>query len=372
MEFFIHLTILFFSSGILAWWGLKAIDHLWRKYGLTDLPHLYKNEVGRAPAPYSIWIILTFILVIFSPYISWMFAFSEVLEKKLIIIVTLTAIIGVISFVDDLDTIRKSYIKVPPIFRLALQILVGLIIGITSIKITYISWIFGDTIRLDEHFFELALFSEIYRIYYIPLVLTVFWYVLVFNSLNFSDGIPGLTGSFSLVSFIIMWGLAIKLLLLDKDPLIRENSAFLLTLLAVIIPTTFLMTRVDIKRLGLIWDSGTMVLAFLIATSAIIAWGKIATAMSVLGIYLIDALYVIGIRLMKGKNPMKWDRTHHLHFRLLELGLTHTFIRILICGLAFLCGMSALFLDAKGKIFLLIFITLVTLGLTKVLSKVKK
>lgn len=31
-------------------------------------------------------------------------------------------------------------------------------------------------------------------IYYIPLFITIFWYVLVFNSVNFSDGVPGLTG----------------------------------------------------------------------------------------------------------------------------------------------------------------------------------
>ncbi len=102
-----------------------------------------------------------------------------------------------------------------------------------------------------------------------------------------------------------MAGLALKLYIVDDNPVIQENSIFLLTLMAVIIPATFFMTRHDTRRTGLIGDTGTMILAFIIATSAIIVGGKIATAMSVLGIYLIDALYVIGIRLMKGKNPMK-------------------------------------------------------------------
>jgi UDP-N-acetylmuramyl pentapeptide phosphotransferase/UDP-N-acetylglucosamine-1-phosphate transferase len=52
-------------------------------------------------------------------------------------------------------------------------------------------------------------------------------------------------------------------------------------------------------------DSGTIMLAFLIATLAIIAGGKIATAMSVLGIYLIDFVYVITARILGGQNPMK-------------------------------------------------------------------
>lgn len=74
-----------------------------------------------------------------------------------------------------------------------MQIGVGLIIGITSIKINYISNLFGGILRLDEFFFQFELYGKLFTIYYIPLIITVFWYVLVFNSINFSDGIPGLT-----------------------------------------------------------------------------------------------------------------------------------------------------------------------------------
>ena len=163
-------------------------------------------------------------------------------------IVGLTALIGLVSFLDDLDTIKQSRFHVPPMVRLGLQILVGIVIGITSIKITYISGIFGDIMRLDEHYIQLSVLGNLYNIYYIPLLITVCWYVLVFNSVNFSDGIPGLTGSFSLVSFIIMAGLALKLYLVDQNYYVQENSKFLLTLMAIVIPTTFLMTRLDTKR----------------------------------------------------------------------------------------------------------------------------
>ena len=52
-------------------------------------------------------------------------------------------------------------------------------------------------------------------------------------------------------------------------------------------------------------DSGTIMLAFLLATLAIIGGGKIATALSVLGIYVIDFVYVVTTRILAGKNPMK-------------------------------------------------------------------
>ena len=77
--------------------------------------------------------------------------------------------------------------------RLIMQIGVGLVIGVTSIKISYISNIFGGITPLNDYFFQFSLGENLLMIYYIPLLLTVFWYVLVFNSINFSDGIPGLT-----------------------------------------------------------------------------------------------------------------------------------------------------------------------------------
>lgn len=96
-----------------------------------------------------------------------------------------------------------------------------------------------------------------------------------------------------------------KLFLTDTTIASQENSEFIMILLSILIPITFLVTRTDITRRGIMGDSGTITLAFFIATLSIIAGGKIATAMSVLGIYLIDFIYVITLRIMKGKNPMK-------------------------------------------------------------------
>jgi UDP-N-acetylmuramyl pentapeptide phosphotransferase/UDP-N-acetylglucosamine-1-phosphate transferase len=76
-------------------------------------------------------------------------------------------------------------------------------------------------------------------------------------------------------------------------------------ILALLVPVTLIVTYHDIYRTGIMGDSGTIILAFFIATLAIIAGGKIATAMSVIGIYLIDFIYVIAARIMKLQNPMK-------------------------------------------------------------------
>jgi hypothetical protein len=78
-----------------------------------------------------------------SPLVFLFADFSPLLEKRLLIILGIGVIITIISFIDDLDTIGRSKIKVPPIIRLLMQISVGAIIGLTSIKISYMSHIFG-------------------------------------------------------------------------------------------------------------------------------------------------------------------------------------------------------------------------------------
>ena len=120
------------------------------------------------------------------------------------IILVIGVIISIISFIDDLDTIGKSSIKIPPIIRLLMQIGVGAIIGISSIKISYMSNIFGGILPLDELFSVVSIGDLAMTIYWIPVLITIIWYVVVFNAVNFSDGVPGLTGGFALITFVIL------------------------------------------------------------------------------------------------------------------------------------------------------------------------
>lgn len=150
-----------------------------------------------------------------------------------------------------------------------MQILVGLVIGLTSIKISYISGIFGGIFNLSDAFWQYELFGISFHVF--PILVTILWYVLIFNSVNFSDGIPGITGGFALISFFILAFLAVKLFYIDTTLPAQENSRFLLTILAVLIPVTFFLTRFDISRKVIMGDTGTLTLAFFIATLAIIA-----------------------------------------------------------------------------------------------------
>ncbi|HBA45134.1 TPA: hypothetical protein DCZ31_04145 [Patescibacteria group bacterium] len=70
---------------------------------------------------------------------------------------------------------------------------------------------------------------------------------------------------------IIMAILTVKLYITDTSFLSKENSEFVLLNLAIFLPSVFLFWIFDLKRMFLIGDSGTMFLAFIIATLAIIS-----------------------------------------------------------------------------------------------------
>ena len=270
---------------------------------------------------------------------------------------------------DGLHTISVSKIKISPIVRLFLQIGIGALIGITSIKIGYISNIFGGILYLDRFSYEIAGIT----IYWIPLLFTIIWYVLVMNSLNWSDAVPGMTSGLGGISLIIMSILTIKLYLIDSTLASQENSQFVLLILSILIPSVIIFWWQDHSRKNFIGgDSASMFLAFMIATLAIISGGKVATVASVLGVYLIDAIYVIFARLYHKKNPLKGDTIHHLHFRLMKLGFSHNFIRGFVYSLAFLFGIAAVFLDKIGKTILFIILAVIIIFLSKILAPMKE
>lgn len=75
-----------------------------------------------------------------------------------------------------------------------------------------------------------------YQIFIVPLLFTIVWYVLVFNSVNWSDGIPGLTIGLSTITLIVIAILTLRFYLLDTTPALRENSLFVFFVLAVVLP----------------------------------------------------------------------------------------------------------------------------------------
>ncbi len=341
------IIITFFLSILLSLCFLKGIIFVFYKFKIVDNPKKYNKK--RAPIPYSTWIIFYVIFLILSYF------FVEH-NFKLYLIYLFWFFITIISFLDDI-------FKVSAKWRLLFQISVWAIIWLTSIKIWYVSNIFWWILDLETYYFIILN----YKIYIIPLVFTIVWYVFVFNALNWTDGIEGNTSWLSIISFTILFLLGMILFYRDNYEWWIENAKFIMTISVIIVWILIPFWFFDVRQKLLMWDSWTMFLWFMLATLAIISWWKIATVLVVFGIYSVDAIYVIVNRFLNWKNLLAWDFTH-LHHRLLKLWLKNKQILILIYSLSFFFWISALFLDKTWKIIVFWIIVVVVIFINKVVE----
>ncbi len=340
--FFIFCSALCLSYLLVKWW-------IWLFYALWIVDNPEKFQKNRTPIPYSMGIIF------FIGFLLLSYIFVDY-DYKLWLIWVFAFFITGLSFLDDMNNVSAW-------IRLLFQIIIGAIIGVTSIKIGYVSNIFWGIISLETFSFFLGTLE----IYIIPLIFTILWYVFVFNAINWTDGISGNTSGISIISFFILFLLWI--LLFHNDTYIEwvRNAEFIMKLSLILVGLLIPFWIFDVREKILMWDSGTMFLGFMLATLAIISGGKIATVLVVFGVYSVDAVYVIMKRLLAKKNPLKWDFTH-LHHRLQKIGLSNKQTLWLIYGLCFFFGLTGLFLDKTGKIIVFCIITIIVISLNKIVE----
>ena len=343
--------ILFIVSICLSYILICSTDWLFRKLDILDNPKKYWKK--RKAIPYSVGVIFYIAFCILSlVFIDWSY--------KLWLVLGFGWVITAVSFLDDMISLSAKT-------RLALQIIIWATIGLTSIKIGYVSNIFGWVIELET----LSTIIAGKEIFIIPLIFTIFWYVFVFNALNWTDGIQGNTSGLSLICFLVIFFLGLKLYMTDDYTGGLKNAEFIMQMSIILVGILVPFFYFDYHEKILMGDSGTMFLGFMLATLAIISGGKIATVLAVFGIYAVDAVYVIVRRLMKWKNPLQWDFTH-LHHRLEKIGFTHNQILTLVFSLSFFFWVTALFLDKTGKIIVFIIIAVFVVFLSYIWERVKK
>lgn len=110
-------------------------------------------------------------------------------------------------------------------------------------------------------------------------------------------------------------------------------------------------------------EGASLFLGYALGVLAIISGGKIAIALLVMGIPIMDVFWIIIRRLREGKNPFKFADRKHLHFRLIDLGLSPVKTVLFYYFISTVFGLSALFLQSLGKVLVIGFLVLFMLAL---------
>jgi len=117
--------------------------------------------------------------------------------------------------------------------------------------------------------------------------------------------------------------------------------------------------------------SGGALAGLMLGVLSILSFGKVGTAILILSVPMIDAIYTMIRRIYQKKSPFRAD-WGHLHHRLLEIGWGRRRIAVFYWLVSFILGLSALFFKGLEKLiaFLSFFIILVIFML--LIEKIKK
>lgn len=145
----------------------------------------------------------------------------------------------------------------------------------------------------------------------ITITLTMFWLVLMMNTVNFLDGSDGLSAGVAVIAGMILFlNGAFRL----EPP---QTSVSLLPLALSGASLGFLIYNFSPAKIYL--GGSAWFLGYALGTLSIIGGAKMATILLVMGLPLMDLGWQVVNRLRLGQNPFRGDRGH-LHFRLLDTG----------------------------------------------------
>jgi UDP-GlcNAc:undecaprenyl-phosphate/decaprenyl-phosphate GlcNAc-1-phosphate transferase len=150
-------------------------------------------------------------------------------------------------------------------------------------------------------------------------VLTAFWITGMINTVNWLDGLDGLaSGVGAIAAALFAW---------HSFSLIGQPTAAAFSLVLAGALLGFLIFNFAPARIFL-GSAGAYLLGFQLATLAIITPAKIATALLVLAVPILDVAWRIIDRVRQGRSPFAGDRGH-LHHLLYDRGVP---TRLIVLG----------------------------------------
>jgi len=254
------------------------------------------------------------------------------LDRQMVAILLGALIILVTGILDDLWNIS-------PYLRLGVGIVVGIIVAISGVVITYVSNPLGSGV--------LTINTEL-----LAQIVTILWIVWGMNFVNMgAKGLDGQLPGVVVIAAVVMGILSLRFV----NDVTVWNSTYLAFALAGAY-LGLLVFNAYPQKIMPGWGGGALA-GYFLAVLSILSGAKLATALIVLGVPLTDVIYVIGRRIWAGKSPV-WGDTNHLHHQLLRLGWSKRAVAMFYWVVTAGLGVLALQLNSQMKIYTILLIAL--------------
>ncbi|HBI16847.1 MAG: UDP-N-acetylmuramyl pentapeptide phosphotransferase/UDP-N-acetylglucosamine-1-phosphate transferase [Candidatus Moranbacteria bacterium GW2011_GWF2_34_56] len=324
----------FFISVIL----ILIIRYLSAKFFVADKNtrkgnrHIHNNKISRWG---GVGIVLSFLIVVFLDK-------NLVLTKDIFGIIVGGLIIFGLGIWDDLKEVGWKK-------QLFFQSIAIILIFVCGVKMYTVSNPFGDIISLDSTFKIL-----------IGILAAVVWSLVLINSMNWLDGMDGLSMGVYFIG-------ALAMLFLSLKPEVNQPPVGIISMALAGAILGFLTFNFPPAKI-MVGSNGIFFVGFIVAGLSIFAGTKIATTLLVLFIPLVDFFWVIFKRLRNGKSIFAAD-SEHLHYKLMKIGWSHWQINIFFYSITAAVAFTALNASGLEKIFIMFCLLFLTLAFYWFISK---
>lgn len=312
------------------------VIHFARTFKLVDNPktryhpaHTHKGIIPRAGG-LALLIGLAVAVAFFIP-----------MTKLYVGMITAALLLVFVGLLDD-------YKDVNPYIRLTTNIIAALIMVGAGAGIPYITNpLTGGVIHLDTLRITFSFFGTHSILVWADL-LAFIWILWTMNIVGWSAGVDGQMPGFVAIAALVLGLLSLRFTI--KDP-----SQEAITVLAFIVAgsfTGFIPWNFYPQKIMPGYGGKTLA-GFLLALLGILSYGKLGTALLVLGVPMIDAIYTLLRRIGAKKSPVTADRGH-LHHQLLNIGWGKRRIALFYWGVSAILGIIALTVTSQQKVFALL------------------
>ncbi len=306
----------FFLAVFISFVSTPLVRKLAFKVGAVDIPK-DDRRVHKEPMPLigglAIFAAVIMVTLIFLP-----------LEKEVISIIIGGTIIVMGGIIDDLKELK-------PKTKFMFQIIAGLILIFGGVKVDFITNPFTKD-------------SSLLYLNWLSVPITLFWVVGITNTLNFIDGLDGLSAGVAMISSITLMIVASKF---GYASVIILSAAIAGACLGFL-PFNFNPAKIFMG------DTGALFLGFMLAAITIegvmksVATIAIVAPILILSVPIFDTTFAIFRRLLNGQSISAADKGH-LHHRLLSRGYSQKKSVLILYAISATFGIFAILVSQANS-----------------------
>lgn len=319
------------------------------KRNIVDDPRIYpERKIQGQPVPLlggmAIFLSFSLVLLYYTLFTNRVLG-GYMLTKHVAGIIMAGLLLMIGGYLDD-----KYNLK--PLKQIIWPVLAALVIIVSGIGIPYITNPLGGTLYLDT--VRIALFQIGDIPYHFTLwadLLAFSWLLAMVYTTKLLDGLDGLVPGIGAIGSFVIFALSLT-------RTVAQPETALVSLILGGALLGFLVFSFHPARIFL-GEGGSAFVGFMLGVLAIISGAKIATALLIMGIPLLDVVWVILRRVLREKKSPFWADKKHLHFRLLDIGLSHRQAVFFLYLVTASFGITSLFLKTKEKLMALIILVVV-------------